>query len=142
MSDTAVAEAPAKTSGDYAVEIDRKLQNNTTDGVQPIIDEMRAQAAAEAPPVDPNAPVEPAPEPPAPVDLGLEGFADELQAAVDAHNVAKVREIVEDMYAVSAPAVETDEATIPEDLKQSKKATSGGATGATGATDPVGGDTG
>jgi len=83
-----------KTAGDYGVEIEETLKNNSLEGVPPIIAEMRAAA----PPGEP-----PPSEPPAPVDLGLAGFADELDKAVAEMNVAQVRQISEDMKAVAPP---------------------------------------
>ena len=99
MTDTTYAtEAPVKTLGDYAVEAEKAMANNSTGGLAPVIAEMRA--AAPAP--DPAAPAaEPSAAPPA--DLGIAGFADALESAASQNNVVLARKIAEDMKTLEAP---------------------------------------
>jgi hypothetical protein len=91
-----------KTLGDYGVEAEKAMANNNTSGLPPIVEEMRAAAPplpvpqeGEPPPVEPP--------PPAPVDLGLRGFADALDAAAQANNVVAARKVAEDMKTLEPP---------------------------------------
>lgn len=86
-----------KTLGDYAVEAEAAMANNTCAGVGDVAAEM----IAAAPPVEEGAA---SAEPPAPEDLGLRGFGEALAAAAETNNVAAARKLCEDMKALYPPS--------------------------------------
>jgi hypothetical protein len=88
-----------KTLGDYGVEAEKAMADNTTTGLSPVVEEMRAAA----PPVVAPKEGDPPPTKPAPVDLGLRGFADALDAAAKSNNVVVARKLAEDMIALQPP---------------------------------------
>jgi hypothetical protein len=102
--------ATPKTLGDYGVEADKAMADNNTNGVSTVTAEMRAAA----PPLPPE-PKEGrlAVPPPPPVDLGLRGFADALDAAAAANNVATARKLTADMIALEPPTPPAPETRNP-----------------------------
>lgn len=87
-----------KTAGDYAVEIEKEMANNSVGNSAAVVAEMKAASAPKAgdPPVTP-------PTPPAPVDQGIAVYAEKLDAAISSSNVAAARALCEEMKVVAPP---------------------------------------
>lgn len=87
-----------KTAGDYAVEIEKEMANNTVGNSAAVVAEMKAASA----PKEGDPPAE-TPEAPPPTDQGLAVYAAKLDAAISNSNVAEARALCEEMKTVAPP---------------------------------------
>lgn len=104
MADT---EAPAKSVEDFGKDVKASLKNNSTAGLPPIIEEMKATL----PPVDPNAPPVAAPVPEPPKQPTMEEAIAQLTVASNNNNVSLANEVATAM----CPEAEYNPAPPPVD---------------------------